>query len=80
MLGRQLEGGNAKKSDSSFAWVRGEDMVISTCWFGDLEDPPVLCKLEACRSWGLRLQGLCCSDNLRLGMSRRVILQCLGQG
>ena len=41
MLFRQLEVGNGKKSDSSVAWVRGEDMVISTHWFGDLDDPPV---------------------------------------
>ena len=36
MLFRQLEVGNVKKSDSSVAWVRGEAMVISTRWFGDL--------------------------------------------
>ena len=34
MLFRQLEVGNVKKSDSSVAWVRGEDMMISTRWLG----------------------------------------------
>ena len=49
MLFRQLEVGNVKKSDSSVAWVRGEDMVISTRWCGDLEGPPVYASFEACR-------------------------------